>query len=210
MVDERIGARIGEQIKTGRTALIVVDVQNDFCHQEGAFGKKGIDLSHMERPAGNLVRFIDQCRQFNVPIIFVRTIHSRWTDSDSWIGRLEGAGKVMLICRPHTWGSEFFKVKPLESDFIVTKHRFSGFVGTELNLVLRSRGIETLLMTGFTTNVCVETTARDGFNLDFRIVLVEDCCAAFSTDEHASAITNINKYFGVAADSQSLAALLRQ
>jgi ureidoacrylate peracid hydrolase len=210
MIDEHIKARIREQIKTGKTALIVVDVQNDFCHQEGAFGKKGIGLAHMERPAENLVRFIDQCRQINVPIIFVKTIHSRWTDSDSWIGRLEGAGKVMLICRPDTWGAEFFKVNPLETDFIVTKHRFSGFVGTELNLVLRSRGIETLLMTGFTTNVCVETTARDGFNLDFRIILVEDCCAAFSADEHASAITNINKYFGVVVDSESLATLLKQ
>jgi ureidoacrylate peracid hydrolase len=210
MVDERIEARIKEQIKSGKTALIVVDVQNDFCHQEGAFGKRGVDLSHMERPSDKLVQFIDQCRQFNVPVIFVRTIHSKWTDSDSWIGRLEGAGKEMLICRPDTWGAEFFKVKPLDTDFIVTKHRFSGFVGTELNLVLRSRGIETLLMTGFTTNVCVETTARDGFNLDFRIILVEDCCAAFSADEHASAITNINKYFGVVTDSVSLAALLGQ
>lgn len=209
MIGEHIDGRIKEQFSVGKTALIVVDVQNDFCHQEGVFGKRGINLSHMEKPAENLLRFIGKCRQLSIPVIFVRTIHSRWTDSDSWIGRLEGAGKVMLICRPDTWGAEFFKVKPLETDFIVTKHRFSGFVGTELNLVLKARGIETLLMTGFTTNVCVETTARDGFNLDFRIILVEDCCAAFSTDEHASAITNINKYFGVVADSEHLAALMK-
>ena len=210
MIDEHVDARIKEQFRAGKTALIVVDVQNDFCHQDGAFGKRGIDLSYMEKPAENLVRFMATCRQWGMPIIFVRTIHSSWTDSDSWIGRLEGAGKVMLICRPDTWGADFFKVKPLATDFIVTKHRFSGFVGTELNLVLRARGIETLLMTGFTTNVCVETTARDGFNLDFRIILVEDCCAAFSADEHASAITNINKYFGVVTNSVSLAALLKE
>jgi ureidoacrylate peracid hydrolase len=209
MSDERIKQRIVDQLNDRKTALIVVDVQNDFCDSQGAFGKRGIALSHLEKPANNLILLIDHCRESNVPIIFVRTIHSGWTDTDSWIGRLAGAGKEMLICRPDTWGAEFFKVAPRETDFIVTKHRFSGFVGTELDLVLRSRGIETLLMTGFTTNVCVETTARDGFNRDYRIILVEDCCGAFSAEEHASAITNINKYFGVVADSDSLVKLLK-
>jgi ureidoacrylate peracid hydrolase len=209
MSDESIKQRIVDQLKDRKTALIVVDVQNDFCHSQGVFGKRGIDLAHLEKPADNLLLLIDRCREANVPIIFVRTIHSSWTDSGSWTGRLAGAGKEMLICRPDTWGAEFFKVEPRETDFIVTKHRFSGFVGTELNIVLRSRGIETLLMTGFTTNVCVETTARDGFNLDYRIILVEDCCGAFSAAEHAAAITNINKYFGVVADSDSLVELLK-
>jgi ureidoacrylate peracid hydrolase len=209
MSEERIKQRVDDQLKDRKAALIVVDVQNDFCHSQGAFGKRGIDLSPLEKPANNLLLLIDHCRKSNVPIIFVRTIHSGWTDADSWTGRLAGAGKEMLICRPDTWGAEFFKVEPRETDFIVTKHRFSGFVGTELDLVLRSRGIETLLMTGFTTNVCVETTARDGFNLNYRIILVEDCCGAFSAEEHASAITNINKYFGVVADSDSLGELLK-
>jgi ureidoacrylate peracid hydrolase len=209
MSEERIKQRVDDQLKDRKAALIVVDVQNDFCHSQGAFGKRGIDLSPLEKPANNLLLLIDHCRKSNVPIIFVRTIHSGWTDADSWTGRLAGAGKEMLICRPDTWGAEFFKVEPRETDFIVTKHRFSGFVGTELDLVLRSRGIETLLMTGFTTNVCVETTARDGFNLNYRIILVEDCCGAFSAAEHASAITNINKYFGVVADSDSLGELLK-
>ncbi len=210
MTDEYTQIRIKEQYRVGKAALIVVDVQNDFCHSEGAFGKRGIDLRCVEGPSDKLVRFIKKCRLCDLPIIFVRTIHDRWTDSDAWTGRLEGAGKEMLICRPDTWGAEFFKVKPLDTDFVVTKHRFSGFVGTDLDLVLRSRGIESLFMVGFTTNVCVETTARDGFNLGYRIILVEDCCAAFSPEEHASAITNINKYFGVAAGSDYLAALLKQ
>jgi ureidoacrylate peracid hydrolase len=63
-------------------------------------------------------------------------------------------------------------------------------------------------MTGVATNVCVETTARDGFNRDYRIILVEDCCAAFSPEEHASTITNIGKYFGIVSDSEVLAELL--
>jgi ureidoacrylate peracid hydrolase len=202
MNDKGVNIKIADQLMPGKAALIVVDIQNDYCHRQGVFGKRGFDLSHVESAVNNLLPLIDHCRQRDMPVIFVRTIHSNWTDSDAWIGRLAGAGREMLICRPGTWGAEFYKVVPQESDFIVTKHRFSGFVGTDLSIVLRSRKIETLLMTGATTNVCVETTARDAFNLDYRIILVEDCCGCFSNEEHAATVTNISKYFGSVADSK--------
>ncbi len=208
MVDERIRKKIADQVRLDRTALIVVDVQNDFCHRDGAFGKRQFDLSHADRSVDNLLPFIEQCRRFGLRVVFVRTIHSNWSDSDAWTSRMAGAGREMLICRPDTWGAEFYKVAPQPGDFIATKHRFSGFVGTDLNLVLRARGIETLLMTGVATNVCVETTARDAFNLDFRIILVEDCCGAFSAEEHAATIVNINKYFGIVGDSRLLAEIM--
>ncbi len=207
-MDEAIKKKISDQLKPGKTALVVVDVQNDFCHKDGAFGKRGFDLSHVEQSVKNLLPFIDRCRQSNLRIVFVRTIHSSWTDSDTWISRLAGAGREMLICRPNTWGSEFYKVAPQENDFIATKHRFSGFVGTDLNLMLRARGIKTLLMTGVATNVCVETTARDGFNLDYQVILVEDCCGAFAAEEHAACVTNMNKYFGMATDSKTLSEII--
>jgi ureidoacrylate peracid hydrolase len=105
------------------------------------------------------------------------------------------------ICEPDTPGSEFYGVEPCAGDHIVTKHRYSGFVGTDLDMVLRSKGIETLLFTGVATNVCVETTARDAFNLNYHVVFVEDCCGAFSPEEHASTLTNISKY-GIVTDSK--------
>jgi ureidoacrylate peracid hydrolase len=209
MNDERIEEKIAFELKSRKSALIAVDVQNDFCHSQGVFAKRGFELSHVETAVDNLLLFVDHCRKLNFPIIFVRTVHSSWTDSDAWIGRLEGAAREMPICRPDSRGADFYKVKPEGRDFIVTKHRFSGFVGTDLDLVLRSRGIETLLMTGVATNVCVETTARDAFNLGYRIVLVEDCCGAFSSDEHASTITNISKYFGIVANSRVIAACMK-
>ena len=207
-MDEGIKKRIADQLKPGKTALVVVDVQNDFCHPEGVFGKRGFDLSHVEKSVSSLLPLMALCRQFGMSIVFVRTIHSIWTDSDSWVSRMAGAGKQMMICRPDTWGAEFYKVAPEASDFIATKHRFSGFVGTDLELALRARGIETLLMTGCASNVCVETTARDGFNRDFRIIFVDDCCGAFSVEEHEAAITNMNKYFGIAIDSKALSEIM--
>lgn len=208
MSDDKQAQRIALHLKPEKTALVVVDVQNDFCDPKGAFGKRGFDLAHVEQSVENLLPFIEQCRKAGIRIVFVRTLHSAWTDSDTWVARLAGAGREMLICRPDTWGAEFYRVTPQPSDFVTTKHRFSGFVGTDLSLVLRARGIETLLMTGVATNVCVETTARDAYNLDYQIILVEDCCGAFSAEEHASTITNISKYFGTVSDSKAVARIL--
>ena len=209
-MDQLLRERLTEQLRAKKTALIVVDVQNDFCHSEGAFGKRGRDLSHVHASVDRLCVFMERCRELNLPIIFVRTIHSAWTDSASWKGRMEGAGNEMLICRSDSWGAELYKVKREEADFLVTKHRFSGFVGTDLDLVLRTQNVQTLLMTGVATNVCVETTARDGFNRDYRVVLVEDCCGAFTTAEHASAVRNIAGYFGAVTDSATMVSLLRE
>ncbi len=209
MTDRSVEKKIALELSPRKTALIVVDVQNDFCHPQGAFAKRGFTLSHVERAVDNLLSFMDHCRKSSVPIVFVRTNHSQWTDTQTWTERMEGAAREMRICRSDSWGAHFYRVKPQESDFVVTKHRFSGFVGTDLNLALRSRGIETLLMTGVATNVCVETTARDAFNLDYRIILVEDCCGAFFNEEHASALRNISQYFGVVTDSKSIAASLK-
>jgi ureidoacrylate peracid hydrolase len=207
---DRIKNTIAEPLTLDKAALIVVDVQNDFCHPAGAFGKKGFNLSHVEGAVDKLLAFIDQWRISDLPIVFIRTIHSRWTDSNIWVERLAGSGREMSICRPDTFGAEFYKVGRRADDFLVTKHRFSGFVGTDLNLVLRSRRIETLLFTGVATNVCVETTARDGFNLDYRVILVEDCCGAFSAEEHAATLTNIRKYFGTVSDSEALSKIIRK
>ena len=210
MVDKELKRKLAEQLSPAKTALIIVDVQNDFCHDQGVFGKRDFSLSHVDKAVSHLLPFMNQCRQYHLPIIFIRTIHSQWTDSESWVGRMQGVAREMLICRPDSWGSEFYKVKPLTTDFVVTKHRFSGFVGTDLDLVLRSKGIETLLMTGVATNVCVETTARDGFSRDYRIILVEDCCAAYSPEEHASTVTNIRKYFGIVTNSEVLTELIEK
>lgn len=200
MMIEATRKKMIARLKQLKSALVVVDVQNDFCSREGVFGKRGFDLAHVEKAVECLEALLHWWRSRDRPVIFVRTLHSQWTDTDSWLERLEGSAREMKICRPDTWGAEFYRVAPQAKDLVVTKHRFSGFVGTDLNLVLRARGSESLLMTGVATNVCVETTARDGFNLDYRILLVEDCCGAFSLEEHRAAVHNIDKYFGLSAE----------
>ena len=199
------------QLGSSNTALLVVDVQNDFCHNQGVFSKyKSVNLNHVEQAMSNLSALIEKCREFDLPIIFIRTIHSTWTDSPSWLKRMEGAGEKMRICRPDSWGSYFFNVEPKQGDCIVTKHRYSAFIGTDLDLILKSQGIMYILVTGVATNVCVESTARDGYHRDYNVILIEDCCGAYDEDEHAATLNNIRKFFGTVTTSKMLVASLEK
>lgn len=210
MIEPNLLKLLTERLSPPKTALIVIDVQNDFCHHQGGFSKRKADLSHVQKVTPNLNSFIEKCRQFHLPVIFVRTVHSDWTNSPSWLGRMGGIAEKIPVCLPNTWGAEFYEVEPKTTDCIVTKHRYSAFVGTDLNLILRSKGIQTILLTGVVTNICVETTARDGFNLDYHVILLEDCCGAYVPEEHVATLNNISKYFGMVTDSKTIMEIIAQ
>ena len=89
---------------------------------------------------------------------------------------------------------------------IVTKHRYGAFEGTDLDLVLRSRGIRTVIMTGVATNVCVETTARQAFLKDYYVVFTSDCSAPFSQAAHDATLYNIDQFFGEVVTSEQIMA----
>jgi ureidoacrylate peracid hydrolase len=183
-----------EKMLPAKTAIIVVDVQNDFCHPEGAVARRGSDVSMVKEMMPNLHELLHAARTYDVPILFLQTFHEKATDSEAWTGR--AGGRSMDICRTGSWGAEFFEVAPLPTEIIVNKHRYSGFINTRLDTVLRTMKIETLVMTGVSTHVCVESTARHGFMLDYNIAFVKDACAATSRTAHDMTLENIDGYFG--------------
>ena len=150
----------------------------------------------------NLQRVLAAARAAKAPVIFIQTIHENATDSEAWVGRL--AGKVAAICRKNTWGAEFTEVAPLPSEPVVIKHRYSAFINTRLDSVLRTLKVENLIMTGVSTNVCVESTARQGYMLDYNIVFLSDCTAAYSQEEHDMSLYNMRTHFGVVAASNDI------
>ena len=191
--------------------LLVIDVQNDYCHDQGAFGQMGIPLQGIQSMVRRLVPFIEEVRQTGVMVIFIRNQHSEWDDSPTWLTRRRrrGAQKVVPVCVEGSWGTEFYQVNPTPADRVVVKHRYSAFIDTDLDLILRSRKISSLVLTGVATNVCVESTARHGFMKDYRVTLVEDCCAATSPEEHQGTLLNIGKFFGDVARADTVLAALR-
>ena len=112
--------------------------------------------------------------------------------------------EIPMHCREGSWGIELYQVEPQANERVLAKRRFSAFYSTDLDVMLRARGIKSLIMAGVATNVCVETTARDGFMRDYHIVFLSDCTAAYDRQEHYSALNNMSKYFGVVADSKEL------
>lgn len=185
-----------------RTLLLVVDVQNDFCHDEGVLGRAGVPLGAIQAAAETLLQFTEVARRARVPIVFIKTHHDPSNNSPAWLSKMRGRA----ACTTGSWGADFYRLRPTDADAVVVKHRYSGFVGTNLEVILRSLGRPTLLLTGITTNVCVESTARDAFMRDYHVFLVEDCAAAPTKEEHQSTVYNIRTYFGYVLDSSTVAA----
>ncbi len=199
------------KVNPAHTALVVVDVQNDFASKEGFMGRLGFDVSMCQAMVPRLVRFIDQARQAGVTIIYIQNIYSseqNWYLSDVWLEQFKRNGKNLAgyvdipVCEKNSWSGAFYEgIKPLPNEIIVNKHRFSAFMDTDLDVILRTRGIRTLIMTGISTNVCVETTSRDGYMKDYYIVFLKDCTATYLESWHNSTLSNIDRFFGQVVES---------
>lgn len=198
-----------EQIKPEETAVLVIDVQNDFCHPNGALWRTSSVAREMDfdEIIGNIERTLEEARTKNVDVIFIQTVHSEWTDTSAW-KRRKAYDAENPICLYGTWGAELYRLGLQRGDLLVTKNRYSAFLGTNLDLVLRSRGIRNLALTGFMANVCVEATARDAFQLNYLVYLLEDCVGAATKRELEGALLNIGQYFGCVLDSVSFLGLL--
>lgn len=180
------------------TALLIIDMQNDFCHPQGFSGELGFDLTPIRAIIPRLQRVLDWARQKNVLVVFTRESHrpdlsdltpskqARYTNAGSPIGQKGAMGRYLVQGEP---GAEIIdELTPLPSDLQLDKPAHSIFVNTELDENLRSRGITHLLVTGVTTECCVLASYRHANDLGFYSLLLEDCCAAFHPQDHAAAI----------------------
>jgi len=186
-------------------ALLVVDVQNDFVSAEGSAGKRGEDVSAALAIMPNLIGLIEAARRVGLTIVYIRTTHSEWTDTASWIYR-SSQKSGLSTCREGTWGAEFYEgISPQASERVVIKHRYSAFINTDLNTVLKARGIQSVLVCGVATNVCVETSARDAYMFDYYVTVIDDCSAAYDARLHMATLENIRRHFGLVASSAEIA-----
>lgn len=186
------------------SALIIVDVQNDFASPNGSAAQRGEDVSASVAMVPRLVRLIDEARRIGLTVVYIKTTHSDWTDTPSWIYR-KSQQSALNTCREGTWGAEFYDgISPLPNERVVIKHRYSAFINTDLNTVLKAKGVESVLVTGIATNVCVETTARDAYMYDYYVTMVGDCAAAYDPKLHETTLENMRRHFGLVASSEEI------
>lgn len=191
-------------VTPGHSALILVDFQNDFCHPEGVFAKSQgskLDMSLKNRALENTQKLLKVARKKRMLVIFLKASHNKWTSSPSWLRQRKDRPAP---CETGTWGEQFYGVKPLKGECVVVKHRYSGFIGTDLDLILRSQGIKTLILTGGGTHACVESTARDGFMMDYDIVVLSDCTSTFNLQQHETALDVMGNLFATIVTSKEI------
>lgn len=198
-----------KQVDPFHTALLIVDVQKDFCSEDGAMASLfGADVSRIYKIMPILNEFIEEARRHHVFVVWLKEECVPDQVSPNYKAIHGDASELNVVIKGSD-GAGFFDqvVRPLDNEPIVIKENYDGFEGTDLHAILQSRGIKTLLMTGFTTNVCVETTARHGYLKGYYIVMVSDCSSAYDSVEHESSLLNIRRYFGKVATSDEISAI---
>ena len=218
-------------IDPAKTAVIVVDMQNDFGSEGGMFHRAGIDISQIQAAVPPTARVLEAARRSGMPVVYLKMAFSGdlanagGPEAPNLIRHLAmGVGKAVMapdgresrILIEDTWNTDIVdELAPLPGDIIVSKHRFSGFFETDLDAALKDLGVSSLVFTGCTTSVCVESTLRDAFFRDYRCLLLADCCAepighGSPGANHQASLLLIEVMFGWVSDSTTFIAALAE
>jgi len=203
----------GSLIDPNTTALVVIDVQNDFCHADGAFGRVGYDNSRMPDLAAALRKLLAEARARQVLTVFVRATYDREVTSGPLAQHRLRLGLLESLCLEGTWGADWFGgIAPVgtPNEVVLTKHRFDAFQGTPLDLYLRSNGIRTVIVTGVATSGCVESTVRDAFFLDYRVVVPYDGVAEGKQEYHDTGLAVMKRSFATIAAVDEIVTIWQQ
>jgi nicotinamidase-related amidase len=196
---------LDEVLEPRRCAVLVIDMQNDLVKPEGKIAKAGLEMSGMSRILPLCADFIAEARAAGVPVVHVQTttLPEGASDSPSWLRAKGTMVRSEDFCLDGTWGAEICEeVAPLPGEVVVTKHRSSAFRGTKMDLILRSLGVETVVIIGEQTPGCVEATFRDAAYHDYYNVLVEDCIAAYDQEQHEASLLVQRRRHDVCTASQ--------
>jgi ureidoacrylate peracid hydrolase len=198
-----------ELVSPAKTALIVVDVQNDFCGSQGACATVGDNLGSVPGMLTRLIALLKSAREVGLTIVFVQAKYDAVYMSNPWVEQLHHKrGFHDGICLSNTTGIDFVSGTGPEpnakNEIVVIKHRYSAFWGTDIDAILRSRAIENVIISGIATEGCPESTARDAFFRDYRIVAVDDCLGSFDPPAHSASIKVLAKLFGHSASSSEI------
>jgi ureidoacrylate peracid hydrolase len=211
------------EIDLSRTAVIVIDMQNTFVRRGGIFDLAGFDISATEKIIGPCQEIVGVAREKGIKVIYTQMgCHPDLSDiggPDS-PSRRKSRGLALIGQRPElndklyifgTWGADIIEeLKPQPGDIVVRKQKHDGFIGTNLDIVLRTYSLKYLVFIGTATNICVESTLRHAFFLEYFPVLVTDAVSQLGpgTTQEA-AIFNVRTIFGWVTTSKNLLKAIR-
>jgi ureidoacrylate peracid hydrolase len=185
-----------------RSALLVIDLQNGFCHPDGSFAKLGLDVSMTGAAVAGCRRLVDAARAAAVPVIYTRYVYrADYRDGGVLTAEVMPALADSGALVEDTWDAELVDELDVRDDeFVIDKNRYSAFYGTRIEPILTSLRVRDLVLCGVTTNMCVETTARDASQRDYRTFMVSDACGELDRSRHDAALFTIGFGFGWVAE----------
>ena len=218
------------EVEVARTAVIVVDMQNDFGTKGGIFDHAGVDISGIRKAVVPTRRALDAARNSGIKIVYLkmgfkpdlsdlgaeysvnRTRHVYFGVGQECVAPDGRNGRFLIR---DTWNTDIVsELTPQPDDLVVYKHRFSGFFETELDNILRGLGIRNLIFTGCTTSICVDSTIRDARFRDYLCVLLADCSAEpigvdLERTNHEASLLTVKTLLGWVSDSERFVAALK-
>jgi ureidoacrylate peracid hydrolase len=201
-----------------RSALIIVDMQNDFVHSGGGFGhiarelpEAGIDMPFLMGTIPNVKRLLYAFRNSGRPVVYIaHVLKPDYSDAQFpyWrLGLSPGGNRTFIV--EGTWGAQVVDdLKPQEGEHLVVKKGFGGFANTPLDTILRNMGVTTCVVSGVTTCVCVSTTVRGGVEHNYRMILVQDAVAEVNRDSHEAELKTMDRLFADVKTTDQVVAML--
>ena len=210
-------------LEPSNTALIVIDMQIDFCGKGGYIDQMGYDVTITQGPIEPIKKVLAKMRELGFHIIHTREGHrpdlSDLPANKKWRSERNGAGIGSpgpcgrILTRGEKGWDIIPELYPIDGEPIIDKPGKGSFYATDLDMILKLRGIQNLVITGITTDVCVSTTFRDANDRGYECMLLEDCCAATERQNHEWAVSNVklqNGIFGAVSNSETFVKTLDQ
>ncbi|EYR81102.1 isochorismatase family protein [Shinella sp. DD12] len=198
-----------ETLDYRKSALLVIDLQNAFIHEQGTLGVSGVDTKRLSSIVPPLAKLIKRCQDTGIPVIWTMQEHFA-IDHNRAKKKLLGhtARRKRVSALAGTWDEQIIdELKDLadfDPAFVIRKHRFGAFYETRLEMMLKMLGTQHLFVAGATTNACVETSIREAYLRDLDVIAVDDCISGVNADWEATAKQVWKQYFCEIAPSSEV------
>ena len=209
---KQVFTELSELVAPAHTALLLIDMQRDFVEPDGFFGNLGIDLTMYDETRPRLAALLGAARRHGVLVVHVQNtaLPNRMSDSPAQIRfnlrmheSARHGGPPLRYTVRGTPGHDFVEdLTPLPGEIVVRKYRSSAFWGTNIELLLRSNGIRTVVVGGCTTEGCVESTARDAMFSDHYVVIADDCVGSDDKEQHDASMLLMRHRFDMASSAE--------